>query len=102
MQCVRDMCCTELWSLVFCVSSTANDSGGDLQSFLPFGPDREDLTVPSNDDGTTDEIILRTDVVFFGSSYNRLYVSQHDMMNIEFYFRAHVVTRIINHLNYCR
>ena len=63
--------------------STANDSGGGIQiprSFLPFGPDHGDLTVPISDDGYTDEISLGTDVVIFGSSHNRLYVSQYDVM----------------------
>ena len=64
----------------FLFLSTVND----IQiprSFLPFGPDREDLTVPTSDDGTTDEIILRTNVVIFGSSHNRLYVSQQGTMD---------------------
>ena len=50
------------------------------QSFLPFGSDHGDLTVPVDDDGSTDEIILGTDVVIFGSRHNRLYVSEHDMI----------------------
>ena len=50
------------------------------QSFLPFGPDQGDLTVPVNDDGSTNGILLGTDVIIFGSRHNQLYVSKHDMM----------------------
>ena len=67
----------------FLFISTANDTGGDTRiprSFLPFGSDHGDLTAPIFDDGNTDEIILGTDVVIFGSRHNRLYVSEHDMM----------------------
>ena len=63
--------------------SAANGTGGDTRiprSFLSFGPDHGDLTAPVNDDGNTDEIILETDVIIFGSRHNRLYVSEHDMM----------------------
>ena len=71
-------------TLLSFVFSTANDSGGDAQipqSFLPFGPDHGDLTVPTTDDGATDEISLEADVVILGSSHNRLYVSCDDEPN---------------------
>ena len=43
--------------------------------FLPFGPAHGDSRVPSEDDGSTGEIRLGTDIVIFGSRRNRLYVS---------------------------
>ena len=36
------------------------------------------MTVPVVDDGSTDEIILGTDIVIFGSRHNRLYVSHNN------------------------
>ena len=44
-------------------------------SFLPFGSAHGDSTVPRIDDGSTEEIQLETDIVFFGSRQNALYVS---------------------------
>ena len=56
--------------------NTANDSGVQIiDVFLPFGPDHGDSTVPARDDGSSEEIVLETGVVIYGSSYNRLYVS---------------------------
>ena len=55
------------------------------QSFLPFGPDHGDLTAPVVDDGSTDEIILGTDVVIFGSRHNRLYVSHNNSILMSTY-----------------
>ena len=69
-----------------------NDSGDDIQippSFLPFGPDHEDLTVPTTDDGTTDEIGLEIDIIIFGSSHNRLYVGHNDEPHA---FRVYVLS----------
>ena len=43
--------------------------------FLPFGSAYGDSTVPTSDDGSTEEIQLGTDIVIFGSRQNRLYVS---------------------------
>jgi hypothetical protein len=76
------MSTVNLKQLLHSLFSTANGSGGDAripQSFLPFGSDHGDLTAPVVDDGSTDEIILGTDVVIFGSRHNRLYVSEHDI-----------------------
>ena len=68
---------------MFCTANDSDSGRGQIpRSFLPFGPDFGDLTVPTSDDGTTDEIILATDVVIFGSSHNRLYVSQHDATGV--------------------
>lgn len=44
------------------------------EGFLPFGP-AYDSPVPTQDDGSSMEIQLVTDVVIFGSRQNRLYVS---------------------------
>ena len=44
--------------------------------FLPFGPIYGDSAVPRQDDGSSEEIQLRVDVVIFGSRQSSLYVSQ--------------------------
>ena len=45
------------------------------RGFLPFGSAHGDSRVPTSDDGSTGEIYLETDIIFFGSRQNRLYVS---------------------------
>ena len=44
--------------------------------FLPFGSAHGDSTVSNTDDGSTDEIELKTDIVIFDSRQNKLYVSK--------------------------
>ena len=46
-----------------------------IEGLLPYGSSHGDLTIPKNDDGYSEDISLETDVVIFGFSYNRLYVS---------------------------
>ena len=67
----------------FIAICTENRTGIPL-SFLPFGYDHGDLTAPSVDDGNTDEIVLGTDIVIFGSRHNHLYVS-HNNDNVDFW-----------------
>lgn len=51
--------------------SPATIGGG----FLPFGLVPGDAVSPTNNDWSSEEIRLGTDVVIFGSHQNRLYVS---------------------------
>ena len=46
-----------------------------IEGLLPYGSDHGDVTVPTNDDGDSEEISIETEAVIFGFSYNRLYVS---------------------------
>ena len=71
-----------LFSFFYCTVNDSRSGGQIPRNFLPFGPDRGDSIVPTRDDGATDEIILGTNVIIFGSSHNRLYVSQHDAMGM--------------------
>lgn len=52
-----------------------NDSGSIPDYFIPFGFAHGDSTVPRTDDGSSEVIVLNTDIVLFGSNHRRLYVS---------------------------
>ena len=54
----------------------ADDIGNGIpDGFLCFGTAQGDSVVPRADDGSSNVITLTTDVVIFGSSHSRLYVS---------------------------
>ncbi len=44
-------------------------------NFLPFGLMYGDTVIPPEDDGSSEEILLETDVIIFGTQNNSLYVS---------------------------
>ena len=44
-------------------------------NFLPFGLMYGDSVIPPIDDGSSQEVLLGTDVIIFGSRNSRLYVS---------------------------
>ena len=43
--------------------------------FIPFGMEHGDRRLPRVDDESSDEIVLSTEVVIFGSTQDRLFVS---------------------------
>ncbi len=51
------------------------DPVGIPESFLPFGIAYGDSVLRDVDDGSSEEILLGTDVIIFGTRNNRLYVS---------------------------
>ncbi len=57
---------------LFCVSAV---SAIPIEDFVPFGPGEEDSVLPPNDDGSTSQINLLDDFVFFGDSYTALWLN---------------------------
>lgn len=59
------------------ISGSGDDDESDtlIFDFLPFGIKYGDVTLTDVDDGSSEEIVLATDAVIFGSIQDRLFVS---------------------------
>ena len=76
-------------------TGSGGGSGGSIpDSFLPFGTDYGDSFVPRTDDGNSEAVPLRENVVIFGSSHNILYVSN-EQVAISIYL-IHCVSLLLN------
>ena len=46
-----------------------------LENFYPYGAEYGDQSLPGNDDGSTEEIMLSVSFPFFDANYDSLFVS---------------------------